>query len=184
MSKKLAILADFAAVPPSILPRESVVREIADHVSHIHTLMGFVPGEVREAGVRGAASLARMYVALHKLKANLDLIEGSFSKVYERMKAVEVPNILEVSGMPHVPLAEGYRVGASARMWYSVRADHTEAAHNWLAGNGMKDLIKPTVNMQTLSAAVKVMIEHDQVEPPPSLFSCSVTFTTSVTATK
>jgi hypothetical protein len=132
----------------------------------------------------GVVSLARNFVALHFLKNDMELLEKQFSALFEYYKTNAVPTSMEISGVTNVPLAEGFRVGTSSRLWVAVKPGAKEPAFAWLKENGLGDLIQPAVNTQTLSAAVKEQLEETNVEPPPDLFNVTLTQTTSVTSTK
>jgi len=76
----------------------------------------------------------------------------------------------------------GYRFTVSQR--FSCSMPDPDAGMKWLKENGLGDLIKPTVNAQTLSSAVKKRIEDDGMEVPPELFNTSYAPFTSATKVK
>jgi hypothetical protein len=147
--------------------------------------------EMVRAKKGGPASLARAFVALHRLEKRIDeVLNPLFSTKEEAMgllpryKTREIPALFEAEGIRNVPLTEGFRVGISSRFLASIKPDQREAAYEWLRNNSLGELITPVVNAGTLSAAGKRMLEDDNKELPTELFNVAMVPTTSVTEVK
>jgi len=135
-----------------------------------------------KACVKGPTSLARLYVALNALGKELSETEKELSGVINRVKTELMPGLLEDHGQTNISLEEGFQIVVSTQMRASVAAGKREDAHQWLRDNGLGDIITPTVNAQTLSAAFSQM-RKDNIDPPVDLFNVFHQPTTSVRTT-
>jgi hypothetical protein len=98
----------------------------------------------------------------------------------EDLSRKTIPEMMAEEGVKTITLEDiGYRFTVSQR--FSCSMPDKEAGMEWLRGNGLGDLIQPTVNAQTLSSAMKKMIEDDGREPPSELFTTSYMSFTSAT---
>lgn len=147
--------------------------------------------ELVKARKGGAVQMARAFVALRRLEERInEILEPLVGQKKEtpgllhRYRTVEVPRLFEQEGVSSIPLAEGFRVGISARFMASIRPDKRDEAYGWLRSNGLEDVIQPTVNASTLSAALKREMEENNKEAPEDLFNIAMMPTTSVTSTK
>ncbi len=130
-----------------------------------------------------AVGVARAFVNLRDIKDAMDVVQKKLSALYEEWKTIKVPEKFENSGVPHINLDEGARVGISNKVFASLKKDQKEAAYEWLRQNKLEDLITETVNTSTLSAVAKGLAE-DNMELPPELFNVAVVANTSVTRSK
>jgi len=176
--------------PPRELPPESPgywlpgSGNLIDKALGMQQDLAFLDQEwtkIRENG--DIVDMARAFVVAHRLQSFIDEAAKAYNKLFELYKTKYMPEALEAAGVTHVPLSEGFRIGMSARTWASVNKDQRDAAYEWLRNNGLGDLIQPTINASTLSAAAKAMLEENR-ELPEDLFKVAVVPTTSVTATK
>lgn len=158
----------------------ALVGDIADVMYQVNNDLEF---SLREYENQDAVEMARAFVHVRRVKDELDELSKRFSKVYEELKSVKLPQKFEEGGVPSITLAEGYRVGVSHLVRASIKGEAREAAYEWLREHGLGDLITNTVNASTLSAVAKSMVEDNQ-ELDPELFNVHVLATTSVTRTK
>lgn len=59
----------------------------------------------------------------------------------------------------------GYITIAKPRLWASITEENKPAAFEWLKSIGLQEVIKPTVNQQTLSSLVRERIEAGEEVP-------------------
>lgn len=138
-----------------------------------------------EAAVEGVKK-GKLPAALKYWKLTTDEYEA-FDKQRKRLyQALEdlsrktIPEMMAEEGVKTITLEDvGYRFTVSQR--FSCSMPDKEAGMEWLRQNGLGDLIQPTVNAQTLSSAVKKMIEDEGREPPEDLFNTNYMSFTSAT---
>lgn len=183
MVKKPSSFVDFDSLPASLFNKNSPARQIATDIEDLARHLRYLQAYMFEAS-KSATTLARAFVVLHKLNENMSLLEKTFTQMFEHYKTVAVPEVLDLAGVSNVPLTEGFRIGTSSRLWASIRADCQSKAFVWLRSAELGDLIKPTVNPQTLSSAIGKHIEEKHEEPPPELINLLWKSNTSVTQTK
>jgi hypothetical protein len=184
MAKKPSTLIDFNTLPQSLFERNNPTKNIAAELLELSRHLQVLRAHMFEAARSGSNSLARSFVTLHQLNENMQLLVKQFNKLMEHYKTVAVPDVLDMAGVTNVPLAEGFRVGTSSRLWASFQVENQDEGFEWLRRNGMGDLIKLTVNTQTLSSAISQHLDEYSEEPPPELIKVTVTQNTSVTRTK
>lgn len=104
-------------------------------------------------------------------------------RIYQALEDLSrktIPEMMAEEGVKTITLDTiGYRFTVSQR--FSCSMPDKEAGMEWLKANNLGDLIQPTVNAQTLSSAVKKMIEDDGIEPPAELFNTNYMSFTSAT---
>lgn len=178
-------------LPASIINALPSSRAIMEHMKAVEKLIPALGKELKKAEKGGAISIARAFVALHRLETRVDdILKPLFGEKKDapgllyKYKTEVVPSIFEQAGVPNVPLEEGFRVGISSRFLASIKPDQKAAAYDWLREHGLGDLITYTVNSQTLSSALRKELEEKNIEAPEELFSVAMMPTTSVTGTK
>lgn len=159
---------------------ECLVQDLSD-ISY--EVSGQLASALRNADALDAVEYTRSFVAVRRVKDELDDIVKKFNALYEEMRTVKLPAKFEEAGVPTITLDEGYRVTVSHLVRASIKTDQREGAYQWLRDNGLGDLITPTVNASTLSAAAKSMQEDNQ-ELVPEYFNVSILNQTSVTKVK
>jgi hypothetical protein len=170
-------------LPASIVNAAPTTVKILQTVSAAAKMVTQLEKEMARAKKGGSISLARAFVALHRLNARVGEELEPLVNLFKKYKELEVPATFEADKITHVPLEEGFRVGLSSRLFASIPAGKREQAYQWLRDNGLGDLITATVNAGTLSAAAKEMMEEKNEELPKELFTVALVPNTSVTAT-
>lgn len=171
------------SLPSSIVSVVPTTAEMARSVIAIQALIPKLQKELDKAG-RDAVSLARAFVAMHRLNDRVDLLGKEWGALYDSYKKETVPNVLQAAGITNVPLAEGWRVGFSTKTFASIKEGMKDKAHTWLRKNKLGELVVETVFAQSLSKAAAYRIEEQNLTLPDDLFNVHPVFTTSVTSTK
>lgn len=136
----------------------------------------------------GSTQAARAFLSLYAVKQRLDEQKKAFDALFEDMKETRIPECLDVEGITHVPLEEGWRIQTAETMYVSVVKGMRDQAMSWLRetathskdGGALADLIIETINASTLSAAARFLLENQSVDLPSELFESSFVLTTSV----
>lgn len=98
----------------------------------------------------------------------------------ETLSRVSIPEIMGEKKVRTVTLDDvGFRFTVSQR--FSASMPDKERGKEWLRSNGLGDIIQETINAQTLSSAIKKMIEDDGKDPPAELFTTNYMSYTSAT---
>ena len=119
----------------------------------------------------------RVLLAARVIKDAIDVPCKLISAQNNLMKQIIVPKCFADHNVTTITLG-GFRFSVSTRLSASI-ADK-ELGHQWLKDNGLGDLIKPTVNAQTLASAAKHLIEEG-LELDPEIFNTSYVENTSIT---
>lgn len=146
--------------------------------------IGLLSETLKNLRRKGAIRMARAFVGIRQFDDFLDETVKQWKSFFDELKTVTLPEMMEAEGVTSLPLAEGYRVGMSARMYASIKEGQKEAAYEWLRNNGLGELITETVNASTLSAAAKHRLEEQALEMPDDLFNAMLKPNTSVTKLK
>lgn len=174
-------------LPKSLAAALPAAVAIMGYVAEIEKLAPTLEAQMQRAKDAGAIPLARSFVVLHRLReALLSEKENRFKKIgalFQRYAKTEIPAMFESDGVDNVPLAEGFRVGVSNPFYASIKKDQKDAGYAWLRKNGLGDLISSTVNSSSLSAALRVKIEDDNVDAPDDIFTAGYVPTATVTKT-
>lgn len=101
---------------------------------------------------------------------------------YDRLSREIVPEAMRVAKVKTVNLDDVGRVTVSHR--YSASMLDKELGMGWLRDNGHGDLIKPTVNAQTLSSFAKNLMVDEGKELPEEIFKVGTSPFTSITKAK
>lgn len=167
-------------LPPSLTAALPAAKEIVYHATEIAKLIGKLTREMDAAKKRGAIDLARSFTVLHRLCSTVDQRTSGVGELFERYKTVDCPEVFDLAGVTHVPLAEGYRVQISHATRASIRPDFKQQAYKWLKDNGKGDVITSTVNSSTLSALARTMSEEENLALPDEFFNVALVPNTSV----
>lgn len=174
-----------ASLPLTVVQSLPTSVRAAKLMREAMALLPDIAAEIRKAERQGPVSLARAFVALHRLKKITEEHEKLFNATFEAVKGVVIPQAFENSGVDgSVPLSEGFRVQVSQTSYASIKTGMKDAAMDWLVKNGYEDLIDSTVNASTLSASVRKLREEKNLDFPEELFNVTYAHNTSVVATK
>lgn len=180
----------FPLLPQSILEVAPASAELIDVVlPQLIKGLEVLALQLNKARASGdTAIMSRAFVALHRVKSLVAQIHGEeggmLNGLFATYKSEIVPAMFDEAGIKNVPLVEGYRVQTGGKIFASIKADAKEQAYQWLRDNGLGALVVETVNVQTLSAAAKVMAEEENRELPEEFFNTMDKFTTSVNPIK
>lgn len=155
---------------------------IANKLTQIEEAMGqMLPDVIKEQPLGVAVDL------ISDIKMAIDILHGDgASVVTNRVKSrlnyvreVTLPNRFDDEKVKTFN-TERFRVTRTVSIRASILGETKDEAFEWLRNNELGDLIKPTVNASSLSAAAKEQIENGQ-ELPEELFrvhyqdGCSIT---------
>lgn len=171
-------------LPKSLIEALPDAAKIVQHSAALANLMPTLDAQLNKIRKRGAVPMARAYVVLHRAVERLEADLKIVNELYERYKTKVVPETFEHDGVTSIPLAEGFRVGASSTLRASIKKDMKEDAYAHLISIGQGDIITSTVNASTLSATAKELLEEKNIELPEKLFNVAYMPNTSVTQTK
>lgn len=183
-------MTDQDTLPRTLVDTLPSSKLVAKLIRQLDVAINDMFAEAEDRVIEDAVTMARVYVVLHRLNDMMNALHrsdsalGNFGKKFDFFKREKIPALMEQSGVTHVPLAEGFRVGASSQLRAAIVSNKRSEAFQWLRENGLADLISSTVNASTLSAAARHMLEEDNRELPPELFNVAMVPTTSVTQTK
>lgn len=192
VTKSKKIVGD--TLPSTIVNGIPTSAAMMKHFSTAFALLPQLEKEFKRAEKAGAIPAARAFVAVHRMVERLkDMTKPLTGEagLFETYKRDKLPALFEQEGITNVPLAEGFRVGISSRFFASINKGADEQAslelkkraYDWLRDNGLEDIIQPVVNVSTLSATFKELIEEKNIEPPKDLFTVAMSPNTSVTKT-
>ena len=112
-------------------------------------------------------SICRVLLASRVVKDAMDAPVKIIGKHNTLLKQVIVPKIFGDTDSTTLT-AFGHRFSVSTKL--SASFPDKEAGHKWLEDNKLGDIIKPTVNAQTLSSTAKSLIEEG-LELDPEIFN-------------
>jgi hypothetical protein len=172
-----------ATLPKSLVDTLPSSAGIAKQIDVLVAALVALDREMLAQCKKGAVPAARSFVVLRRLKDKFEGLDKSFKALYTQYAVERIPELFEAEGVPHVPLAEGYRVGVSNKFYASIKEGMRDKGWAWLKKHGLSALITETVNSSSLSAAIKHEIEENNLEPPADLFTTAWVPNTSVTKT-
>lgn len=126
--------------------------------------------------------IAEIYVLAKGCHEVVDDARKMLHKFGEHLSYNKLPDLFDHHGVKSFTTDEGYRVTVTTRISASM-LDKQEG-YKWLEDNGLGDLIQPTVNASSLSAALKSMMEDQNIEPPADVFKVTPASYTSITKVK
>lgn len=171
-------------LPSTIIKAMPSYKALAQALGQFRKAMSEVGGDVQQVKRVTTSDAARLFVAYKSIKDELDDLQKAFEAEYTEFKTLTFPGLLEDDGQTNVPLAEGYRVGVSTKLYASIKGERKGQAYGWLRNNDLGELIVETVNASTLSAAAKALLEDKFLDLPDGLFNVMLQSNTSVTKTK
>ena len=129
-----------------------------------------LPPEDENFGELTLDELAKVYVEVKSLHAALDQIVKSWYHFKEYFNKRLLPEKLEDMGLDKASIPSiGYTVYPLHK--YSASMKDRDAGMDWLRSHEGKDLIKETVNAQTLTSFLRSRMEDEGIDPPDDLFN-------------
>jgi hypothetical protein len=128
-----------------------------------------------------STTLARAFVALYKINKGLEALQKLVGSLEAAYKTEVLPDTFELDQITSIPLKEGYRVTLSAKLRASVRGGKQPGAIKWLTSEGHGDIVKPSINANTLSSLATTLLREDLKELPDDLFNVAIQPAVSVT---
>ncbi len=181
-------------LPASIVNAAATAADMMKHFRSVEALHKALVRDLERAEKGGTVTLARAFVAFHRMMEARNEIMKPLDELYKTYKTERIPAAFEQAGVPNQSLDEGFRVGLSHKYYASIKSGGKDdpkltqtlrdGAYKWLRANGLGDLISSTVNAQTLSAAGKELLEDKNIELPDEWFIKAMVPNTSVTKTK
>lgn len=118
----------------------------------------------------GTSRLARLGEELVQAKATLDDLTERRKQAqehYDDLRKNVIPEEMAAMGLKgSFTLASGERLTSTTRTFANVKAADRGKFHEWLRSIGAADLIKESVNAQTLSAFARERMEEGEDLPP------------------
>ena len=128
-----------------------------------------------------AESMARQYLEVRALYDEMEAVNKKIGELKRRMAEEMIPQAFEDAGVTTITLKEGFRVTISAFVRASTR--DMEAGIKWMKKHGHGDIVKETINAQTLGALARTFMEENK-NLPEDLFNVYVGTNTSITKVK
>ena len=124
------------------------------------------------------AELAETYVEVVALYKRLDEVTKSWGKLKDEISKSTIPNKLDELGLDKVQIPSiGKSVYPLTKYSASIINDDMDPDNpkgkgfQWLQDNGGDELIKETVNAQTLTSFLRHRIEEEGIDPPDEIFN-------------
>lgn len=113
-------------------------------------------------------SLQDLVSVMHALRADKDRVEEELKQINEEFDLIRfemVPDAMEEEGIERVRYEGIGTVYLRSGLRASINPQRRDEAFVWLDDNGHGDLVKPTVNAQSLAAAVGKIVADGTVIP-------------------
>lgn len=114
------------------------------------------------------STLIGLIMAMHSVADSKGKAEEELKNInihYDLLRIELIPAKMEEEGIENIKVEGVGRISLTGDMWVSVPAAHRDAFYDWLRGEGLGDLIKPTVNASTLKAMIKGRMQKGQEIP-------------------
>lgn len=86
-------------------------------------------------------------------------VKNPAEALYNRLRFITVPTFMENEGIETIGVEGVGRVHLEDDI--SIKVEDQEALADWLTNNGLEDLIKETVNAQTLAASMRARMKEN-----------------------
>lgn len=113
-------------------------------------------------------ALLRAFKDLDENWSLLDAIKKILDQQYDKLSYEIIPDAMDAQEVDSIALA-GRIFFLNGKLYASIVKDNEAQAYAWLEEHNLGSLIKPNVNSQTLSAAVKEYLELNGKFPPEEL---------------
>lgn len=122
------------------------------------------------AGDASLSALAEQLVGLREVLESMEEERKNIQAQYDQLRKVTIPEAMRraglVAGNRGSFTAAGGKVHLETRVFAGYDRAHQQEFFSWLDENGLGELVKPTINAQTLSATVRERREEGLSDPP------------------
>ena len=108
---------------------------------------------------------------LQTIKKTLKEYDTILTKLVDHYRINKIPSHMAESNVERVSYAGIGNVRITNDMRVSIKPSKQEDAFLWLSDNGLQDIIKETVNSNTLRAVAKDLIKNNNESLPEDLFN-------------
>lgn len=108
----------------------------------------------------------------------------ALEEITDALSMDQIPTLFTNRSLKTINIEGVGRCTVSYRWSASILDDPKKGkqrGHDWLKANGYGDIIKPTVNAQTLAATAKELFQNEEKDLPPELFKVGQVPYTSIT---
>lgn len=150
--------------------REEIEKQLNDKSlgKAIKELASAVENTVKYFGQIDFNDLPLLLKAFKQLREQKELLEACTKVLegqYNLLSEDTIPKAFEANGIDSMS-AHGRLFSLNNRTHYSVTAETKEEGFKWLRENELGELIKETVNSQSLTTALRTLIEEKGISPP------------------
>ncbi len=115
---------------------------------------------VEDGKLKTVQEAVRMQGSIDRFKDEVaDRVKSPAEALYNRLRFTTVPNLMDDEGIETIGVEGVGRVHLEDDI--SVKVESKEGLNEWLTANGLEDLIKETVNAQTLAASMRQRIKDN-----------------------
>lgn len=146
--------------------------EVPSFVQQAHELLEEEreQAEIAAAGDASLSALAEQLVALRNVLEDMEEERKRIQAEYDQLRKVTIPEAMRraglVAGNRGSFTAAGGKIHLETRTFAGYDRAHQEEFFAWLRHNGLGELLKLTINAQTLSATVRELREAGMSDPP------------------
>lgn len=128
----------------------------------------------------------RLMDTAYQFKEKLgDIVKSPAEKVYDILRFTVVPEVFTDNEVTTLSLDDIGRCNIMDDITVTVAPENQPAMQNWLIENGKEDIIKQTVNAQTLAAFVRSQLrDKDGLKLPQTLFDIKPVTRAQITRSK
>jgi len=157
-----------------VLRATEMAENVGRFIEDCKTMIGENSSEIGD--------LCEAFVLVRSCAETVHNATKEINKYKDFLSYTTIPEAMMSANVKNVTTGSGFRVTLLPQL--SVTMKDKEAGYDWLREHGHEALIQETVNSSALKAAVKNMMETENIEPPTDIFDVKVYTSTSVTAPK
>lgn len=140
-------------------------------LSDIKSKAGFLKREFEKANeAEDLVNAVRIFAEWKELREKLEEAVKGFSAGFRKIYNEELPEMFEDEGVESIAV-DGYTYSSAAKARASINPQRKPDAYTWLRQEGLGAIITETVNANTLSAAMRDMMEDQGKTPPDDLIN-------------
>lgn len=129
---------------------------------------------------RSTMDVIRMMNDLKRRKEEAEEKLSHINLHYDYIRYNMIPQRFDDEGIKNTVIEGIGRISLSSGLYASVKPDSKEKAYNFLRDTGHGDIVKETINTQTLAATVKAMMQKGE-EVPEDMFTVTPWTRASIT---